>query len=342
MTLSYHIEKFLLNHATLAINLTSLFNEYLNCHKMKSQHSKLIFLVALFLIFNTVAVYSQKILAEAKFSIEKAKYLEVEGSFCNIELNGYTGSALKMDGKIEGSGDPDKYEIVYREDGNRIKVWIERPNNIWRNIQGLLHFDVPENVIIIVDNSSGNIEAEGLNSDEITLEASSGNITGRNLQGVLRLKCSSGNITLSDQNGNATLRASSGNLRVDEVKGDLEAHASSGNITIYEVLGDVEADCSSGNIKLRDIEGKLVVGTSSGNIRGEDILLTGDSRFKASSGNVTIGLLNSEDDLSYDLDSGSGNLYANGSSSDDRLILKKGPINITGITTSGSQKYTTD
>jgi hypothetical protein len=309
---------------------------------MKSHYSVLAFILVVFTALIPKTVFSQDILAKANFSIEQVKYLEVEGSFCNIELNGYSGTSLKMDGKIEGSGDPDKYEIIYREDGGRIKVWIERPNNIWRNIEGLLHFDVPENVIVIVDNSSGNIEAEDLKSREITLEASSGNIIARNMKGVLSLRCSSGNITLSDQNGNATLRASSGNLKIDEVSGDLEAHASSGNITIYEVIGNVEADCSSGNIKLGDIEGRLNVGSSSGNIRGEDILLTGDSRFKASSGNVTIGLLNSEDDLSFDLDSGSGNLYAAGSTADDRLILRKGSINITGITTSGSQRYTTD
>lgn len=309
---------------------------------MKSQYSLLAFVIIIFFIQSPKPVLAQDILASADFSIEQVKYLEVEGSFCNIELNGYSGSTLKMDAKIEGSGDPDKYQIIYRKEGGRIKVWIERPNNIWRNINGLLHFDVPDNVIVVVDNSSGNIEAEDLNSTEITLEASSGNITARDIKGILSLRCSSGNISLSGQNGNTTLRASSGNLKVDEVNGDLEAHASSGNITIYEVDGDVEADCSSGNIKLRDIEGKLNVGTSSGNIRGDDILLTGDSRFKASSGNVTIGLLNSEDDLSFDLDSGSGNLYAAGSTSDDRLILRKGSINITGITTSGSQRYTTD
>jgi len=309
---------------------------------MKLHHSILAFVLVMFFALGPKPVFSQDILAKASFSIEQVKYLEVEGSFCNIELNGYSGSSLKMDGKIEGSGDPDKYEIIYKEEGDRIKVWIERPNSIWRNIEGLLHFDIPENVIVMVDNSSGNIEAEDLKSSEITLEASSGNITARNMKGILSLRCSSGNITLSDQNGSVTLRASSGNLKIDEVDGDLEAHASSGNITIYEVLGNVEADCSSGNIRLRDIEGRLNVGSSSGNIRGEDILLTGDSRFKASSGNVTIGLLNSEDDLSFDLDSGSGNLYAAGSTSDDRLILRKGSINITGITTSGSQRYTTD
>jgi hypothetical protein len=69
-------------------------------------------------------------------------------------------------------------------------------------------------------------------------------------------------------------------------------------------------------------------------------MLTDNSRFKASSGSVIIGLLNEENDLSFDLDAGSGGLYALGSNADDRLILKKGPILITGVTTSGNQRYT--
>jgi len=131
-------------------------------------------------------------------------------------------------------------------------------------------------------------------------------------------------------------------LKIDKLDGDLSAHASSGNISIYDVYGNVSADCSSGNIKLRDLEGVLEVESSSGNIRGEDIKLTGGSRFKATSGNITIGLLNKDNDLSFDLDSGSGNLYAVGSTADDRLILKNGPITITGTTSSGNQRYTTD
>jgi hypothetical protein len=294
------------------------------------------------LLHSCNVITAQEILAEAEFSIENVKYLEIEGGFCNIELNGYSGSALKLEGSIEGSGDPDKYEIVYREENNRIKIWIERPNNIWRNIQGLLRFNVPAGVLVIADNSSGNIDADNLIASEIKLEASSGNITAKNMAGELYMKCSSGNITLSDQKGNTSARASSGNLKIENVSGILTAHASSGNITIYTVTGDVSADCSSGNIKLRDIEGMLNAESSSGNIRGDEILLTGDSRFKATSGNVTIGLLNDEDDLSFDLDSGSGNLYAAGSSADDKLILKKGPIMITGITSSGNQRYTAD
>jgi hypothetical protein len=287
-------------------------------------------------------ITAQEVLAEAEFSIDNVKYLEIEGGFCNIELNGYSGSSLKMEGVIKGSGDADKYEIIYREDNDRVKVWIERPNNIWRNINGLLRFDVPENVVVEADNSSGNIDADNLSAPEIELKASSGNVVAKHISGALYAKCSSGNITISDQKGNTTARASSGNLKIDEVDGNLTAHASSGNITVYNVNGDVSADCSSGNIKLRDIEGGLNAESSSGNIRGEGIMLTRNSRFKATSGNITIGLLNNEDDLSFDLDAGSGNLYAAGSSADDKLILKKGPITINGVTSSGNQRYTAD
>jgi len=287
-------------------------------------------------------ISAQDILAEADFSIENVTYLEIQGGFCNIKLNGYSGSTLNMEGNIKGNGNPDKYEIIYSEENGRIKVWVEYPNNIWGNVQGLLRFDVPYNVQVIADNSSGNIDASDLNGREMNLEASSGNITAQRMKGELYLKCSSGNVTLFDQEGNITIRTSSGNLKIEKIDGDLIAHTSSGNIHIYTVEGNVFADCTSGNITMRDLEGVLEIESSSGNIRGASIMLIGDSRFKATSGNITIGLLNKAEELSFNLDAGSGNLYAAGNKAEDKLILKKGPIMIYGITSSGTQRYTTD
>ena len=157
---------------------------------MKSILSLSIFLLAAFILQNCNEISAQDILAEANFSIENVKYLEVKGGFCNIELYGYSGSALKMDGNITGKGDEDKYEIIYREEDGKIKVWVERPNNIWGNIQGLLKFDVPENVLVVVDNSSGNVEAIELKAGEIKLGASSGNIKASKMSGELNIKCS--------------------------------------------------------------------------------------------------------------------------------------------------------
>jgi len=301
-----------------------------------------IMLSSIFLLFFYCNVPAQEQLAEANFNIDDVKYLEVEGGFCNVILNGHLGSSLKMDGEITGGGDPDKYEIIYRQDNDRIKVWVESPSRMWgnMNLRGVLEFKVPAGVEIVVDNSSGNLKADKLQARRIHLETSSGNIEAENMEAELTIKCTSGNITLESHNGNAELKTTSGNLKINEVNGNLTANATSGNIQIYNVSGNTSADCSSGNIKMGDIIGMLHVGTSSGNIRGEGIKLTGESRFKASSGNITIELRNDEDELSFDLDAGSGNLRAGSSRADDRLILTKGPIKITGISSSGNQTYT--
>jgi len=307
---------------------------------MKSFLITSVFLTISWLVHVDNDVMAQEILAEANFSIDNVKYLELEGGFCNVVLNGYSGQSLKMDGSIKGSGNPDKYEIMYREENNKVKVWVEHPVNLWGTIHGKLTFDVPWDVLVNANCSSGNIEAHNLKASSIDLEASSGNITAQKLEGELNIRCSSGNITLSDQHGQTSARTSSGNIRIENINGNLTSHASSGNMQIFTVSGDVVALGSSGNVRLQDIEGKVDIETSSGNIRGERIMLTDNSRFKASSGSVIIGLLNEENDLSFDLDAGSGGLYALGSNADDRLILKKGPILITGVTTSGNQRYT--
>lgn len=308
---------------------------------MKSKKIIPILISSIFLLFFYCHVPAQEQLAEANFNIDNVKYLEVEGGFCNVVLIGHLGSSLRMDGEITGNGNPDKYEIIYRQDNDRIKVWVENPSTSWgnMNLRGVLEFKVPAGVEVVVDNSSGNLKADNLQARKIHLETSSGNIEAEKTEAELTIKCTSGNITLESHNGNAEIRATSGNLKIREVNGDLYAHATSGNIQIYKVSGNTSAECSSGNIKMREIVGMLQVKTSSGNIRGEDIKLTGASRFKASSGNITIALKNDEDELSFDLDAGSGNLRAGGSRSDDRLIITKGPIKITGISSSGNQSY---
>ena len=308
---------------------------------MRSNKIFQILVCSIFLVFSFCHMPAQEQLAEANFNLDNVNYLEIEGGFCNVVLSGHLGSSLKMDAEITGNGDPDKYEIIYRQDNDRIKVWVEHPSRMWgnMNLRGVLEFKVPAGVEILVDNSSGNLNADNLQARKIHLETSSGNINVEKTEAELTVKCSSGNIGLESHNGDVNLKATSGNLKIREVNGDLIANATSGNIQIYDVSGNTSADCSSGNIKMGDIVGELNAGTSSGNIRGESIKLTGDSRFKASSGNITIDLMNDEDELSFDLDAGSGNLRAGGSKADDRLILTKGPIKITGISSSGNQTY---
>jgi hypothetical protein len=52
-------------------------------------------------------------------------------------------------------------------------------------------------------------------------------------------------------------------------------------------------------------------------------------------------LLNREEELSFDLEAGSGNLRAAGNSGEDELFVRKGNIMIKGISSSGNQSFIT-
>jgi DUF4097 and DUF4098 domain-containing protein YvlB len=286
-------------------------------------------------------IRAQKVLAEEQFTIDQVKTLQVDGRFCNIELKGTAGTSLKMDGYIKGSGNPDNYEIKYERRGDRVEVWVDAPSSIWGNIESRIRFEVPVNVDIEVDNSSGNLKMDQISTRQIDLETSSGNIEAENSEADLLIRCTSGNVSVEDHLGNLSVTTTSGNIKIRDSMGDTELKATSGNINLDNLTGSLYARCSSGNITMNQIKGKLNTETSSGNIKGDEVLLNGDSEFRATSGNIRIDLLNREDDLSFDLEAGSGNLRAAGSSGEDNLILKRGGISITGISSSGNQTYTT-
>ena len=284
---------------------------------------------------------SQEILAEESFNLDNVRSLEVRGKFCNVELSGTSGRNLEMEGYIRGSGDPDKYEIKYEKRGEHVEVWIESPMSMWGNIQSLLRFEVPRDVEIVVDNSSGNLKSRGIQSSRIDLATTSGNIESEDSNGPLRIKCTSGNISADSQSGNIWATTTSGNIKIKNVEGESECNATSGNITLENLVGNTRAHCSSGNITMSQLKGKLITGTTSGNIKGDNILLNGESEFRATSGNIRIDLLNREEDLSFNLEAGSGNLNAAGNSGKDKMIIRGGEITIRGISSSGNQTYLT-
>lgn len=97
------------------------------------------------------------------------------------------------------------------------------------------------------------------------------------------------------------------------------------------------AGSSSGEIYLDRINGKLRINSTSGGIKAENIQLTGDSSFDTTSGNINVSTKNVLDDLSFDLKSNSGSLkVGNNRRSEDRLVLKRGGILVSGRSTSGN------
>nr|WP_321450197.1 DUF4097 family beta strand repeat-containing protein [uncultured Carboxylicivirga sp.] len=317
---------------------------------------------------------AQSLVDQASETYSNVTSIEVEGSFCSVNIVGGSSTDVSFTGEIYSSRDYDM-KIRYNMSGGTLRVWIDRPNSISGNIKGKLDFKVPENTNITVDNSSGSINVENIGQSNVRLKASSGSVRAINInsdlvatassgslhiegiggdlragtssgsqriksvQGNVKTKASSGSIKAENIGGDADLSTSSGGQSIYMVQGNLWSAATSGSLNIGDVTGDVKANTSSGGIKLDRITGAVNLSSSSGSQRGTNIKLTGASYFKASSGSVNMDLLNDVDELSFALTGSSGGLNAKGNSGRKKLVIDRGPIKVTGNTSSGSQNY---
>ena len=139
--------------------------------------------------------------------------------------------------------------------------------------------------------------------------------------------------------GNLDVESTSGDQRLFDVEGDIDTRASSGDITISDFDGEVEVEATSGDIDLRGGTGSMSIRTTSGNIEGNDIRLTGNAYFKASSGDVEIDFENDVSELSFDLTATSGSLDAGNKSGEKKLYIDRGNLKVIGVTSSGDQDY---
>lgn len=340
---------------------------------MMKELKRLSFLTILFAVSMIACVEAQDVLDQVNESYKNIKDVEIEGSFCSVNINGGSGSEVTLTGEITGSN---KYEVKIRHNvsGGTLRVWIDRPNSL-RNVRGKLELNVPKNTNVDVDNSSGSIYVSNLGQVVVKLEASSGSIKAQNIDSNVNASASSGSISTVDISGDVRAntssggqkhariggslkaKASSGSIKVDGVEGEAEvqtssgsqsintigsnlyAQASSGSIKISDVRGNVKANTSSGGLSLSNVTGALNLVSTSGSQRGSNIKLTGNSSFKSSSGSVSMDLTNDTEELSFALRASSGSLNAKGSSGRKNLVIERGPIRVTGTSSSGSQSY---
>jgi DUF4097 and DUF4098 domain-containing protein YvlB len=213
---------------------------------------------------------------------------------------------------------------------------------------------------LVLSSSSGNITANAITGDlktvssfgdqllitiigNIKLNSSSGNITVKCLTGNAEVHSSFGFQKFENITGNLVSVASSGDLIVKHLKGNASSRSSFGEQRYEDVEGDISSNASSGDIKIKNSKGVLTLGTSFGNITGKDVLLSSNSEFKTSSGDITLNLLNALNELSFDLQSSSGELVIEKdnvkNSSDKKLVLGQGAIRIKGVSSFGDQLY---
>ena len=294
------------------------------------------------LVLISASLSAQTILAEHHYKSTEVTNVVVKGSFCDVIVS--EGDAVEFDAIIEGSGDKGDYVIGSMETGNTVVFTVEKKvKSSWNwNMNGkrMMELKIPKGTQLTIDNSSGDIKVEDYSAESLEVSASSGDIMLRRISANCDLGTTSGDLIARDIVGDITNRSTSGDQEYSEITGNVTTRATSGDIEIYNLVGNLKVSATSGDIELDGIEGAVSANTTSGNIDGDDVRVTDDCRFKSTSGDISIGLSNDLESLSFDLRASSGDLQVGRIRSDDDLVIDRNGVTITGISTSGDQSYT--
>ena len=300
---------------------------------------KIIFTLAIAI---SISAFSQNILAKAELEAENVDEVRIEGSFVDIFVN--KGERVYFKGKITGSGDEGDYRFETDIVGKTLVIRVERQRDrSWKNYritESRIGLTIVDGVKLDIDNSSGDVNVANLRASTSKIEASSGDITLRSIIANLEVETSSGDIDIDGLTGDSEIESTSGDQDIYNSKGDIQTRASSGDITISGFKGEIEVQATSGDVEIRKGVGSIRARTSSGNIDGYGIELNDNCYFDATSGDIEIDFENDLDDLSFDLSSSSGDIKVGSDSADKKLKISRGGYKVTGITSSGEQRYT--
>lgn len=286
-------------------------------------------------------VAAQNTLAEIHFESDQVTSLLIEGSFCDVTVA--KGNTTRVDGIITGDGDPEDFEFVKKLDGGAltIKVISNGSRNWSWNSDRTSRIDVklPENVVLQVVNTSGDVVVEDFKAKSLDIRVTSGDVDLSSIVANLKHVSTSGDLVVEELSGAVTAQSTSGDQSFSHIVGNISTGATSGDLDFNDVDGDITAQATSGDIEIDGSEGAISVRTTSGDISGDDVTIVGDCRFKATSGDVEVALENDLSELSFDLTASSGSLRVGGDRESKRLIKKGGNYEVKGVTTSGSQYF---
>ncbi|SDG42871.1 Putative adhesin [Fontibacillus panacisegetis] len=141
---------------------------------------------------------------------------------------------------------------------------------------------------IEVSTSSGNIVVENAKTNQLTLNATSGNITAKKIAGDTEINLTSGNTKVDELTGALIVESTSGEISIDHVNGPVKTSITSGNTKINNLTGPGEFKSTSGNITLSDQRSdSLDISNQSGNVKlSIDDSFKGIYDLKSTSGNI--------------------------------------------------------
>lgn len=200
---------------------------------------------------------------DATLDAAGATTLRVEAKAGYLKIRGTSGlSEVRVDGKACA---PDKDvldEIELRTDrrGDTLYIEVETPDGNWRRHSPYLNLEieVPDSLLLDVDDSSGSLRIEGVRGLE--LEDSSGDILVRDIAEDVEIDDNSGEVEITEVGGEVRVDDGSGSLEIEHVSGPVSIEDGSGEITVRDTKAAVEiVEDGSGSIELDHIGGDVLV-----------------------------------------------------------------------------------
>jgi len=176
-----------------------------------------------------------------------------------------------------------------------------------------LSIKIPKNMILDIDDGSGDIFIEDIDND-IDIDDGSGDIEMENIVGRLDISDGSGDFRLTDVVGDVRLEDGSGEIFINNVKGDIDLNDGSGDIELEQIIGSVELDDGSGEIDAMDIDGNFFIDDGSGDTDIEGV--TGDVEIDDGSGDIDISKIGG----TVIVDDGSGSIRIDDVKGDVEII----------------------
>ena len=196
--------------------------------------------------------------------------LRITGEAGRDRIEGSGKGCAEKESQIKGMA------IEMNRVGDRIEVItaIPRPysESQWLNASIDLVLVIPDNIPLIVSDSSGDIEIENIASLQIS--DSSGDIEIHHVAGeIIVQRDSSGDIDISDTGPIVIRIDSSGDIDIESADSVTIDDDTSGSIYASNINGDVAIGTdTSGSITVRRISGSFTVGSdTSGGIRYRDV-----------------------------------------------------------------------
>lgn len=203
---------------------------------------------------------------EASIDLSGATLIEIDAAAGELKVMGRSGLAqVRVQGEACASSKDllEGIQIVTKRSGDKVRIIAEIPEAGWslRSTTARLNLkiEVPNNVALRIDDSSGAMELSDIAAAEV--EDSSGEIVAKNIGGRLKIDDSSGSIRVTEVDGDVIINDGSGSIDLRGVRGSVMIDEDgSGSIEIVDVDSDVMVrEDGSGSIRVKQVGGDFTV-----------------------------------------------------------------------------------